>query len=69
MKANTQKTKNEAGCLFPKKDLMLEMCFTNSDSANLAEFLKKFSLICKILKNITKLFIITFKSCCLNFAD
>ena len=46
-----------------------KMCFTNSDSAYLAEFLKKFSLICKILKNITKLFIITFKTCCPNFAD
>ena len=62
----------EIGWLFiPPKRLEVEngkkMCVTNFDSAYLAEFLKKFSL--SYLKNITKLFIITFKSCCTNFAD
>ena len=67
---HSENKKSEAGCLFPKKkDINMEMCFSNSDIANLAEFWKKFFLICKILKNITKLFIITFKSCCPNFAD
>ena len=66
---HSENKKNEVGCLFPKKDIKMEMCFSNSDIANLAEFLKKFSLIYKILKNIIIFFIITFKSCCPNFAD
>ena len=50
---HSENKKSEAGCLFPKKkDINMEMCFSNSDIANLAEFLKKFSLICKILKDI-----------------
>ena len=66
---HSENKKNEVGCLFPKKDIKMEMCFSNSDIANLAEFLKKFSLIYKILKNIIFFFIIRFKSCCPNFAD